>query len=119
MTRCRPVERKKCKKVPREGVENRIQKTCLPFQVCSLTQFNSVGFLGSKISLKRVIFTNTIMICNFCFELCPGISDISEITHEARLRALEGHCVSSKKTLQGSANQTRELLEERKRIVFP
>jgi len=33
MTRCRPVERKKCKKVPREGVENRIQKTCLPFQI--------------------------------------------------------------------------------------
>ena len=42
----------------------------------------------------------------------------SEPAYASRLRALEGRCVSSKSRLR-SETKTRELLEERKRIVFP
>ena len=32
MTSCRPVQKDKCVKVPREALENRVEKTCLPFE---------------------------------------------------------------------------------------
>ena len=33
MTECRPVQREKCVKVPKEVVEQRVEKQCLPFEI--------------------------------------------------------------------------------------
>ena len=42
-----------------------------------------------------------------------------ETMYASRLRALEGRVVSVQKALQGSEIETRELLEQQKRILIP
>ena len=73
------------------------------------------------------------MVCISCSLKCPGTPapsvphlmvslylSRSEAMYASRLRALEGRCVvSAQKALQGSETESRELLEERKTIVFP
>ena len=47
-------------------------------QVWSLTQFYSVGFLQSIISVKSVSFyKHTITVCVSCYSRCPGTSALS------------------------------------------
>ena len=99
-------------------------------QVWSLTDFYSVDFSQSRISVGKCVFNKrTIRVRISCFLLCLGTSapiaahmlvslTLCRSGRNARgkSRALEGRCVSSK-ALQGS--ETRELLGETKENSFP
>ena len=50
---------------------------------------------------------------------CPCISVVPKQHTRWGWRALEGGAVSAQKALQGSETETRKLLEQQKRIVFP
>ena len=83
---------------------------------------------------KSVFYKRAIMVCISCSLKCPGTPapsvphlmvslylSSSEAMYASRLRALEGRCVtvSAQKALQGSETESRELLAEQRRIVFP
>ena len=74
--------------------------------VWSLTQCYSVGFSQSRIHVINIIFSKTrftsdvfdiqgLLNYHTTLDTCPGISEVLEATHKARLRVLEGH-ISSK-----------------------
>ena len=89
----------------------------------SLTQFHSVDFSQSKISVKKCIFNNAqSRFASAVFDdvlgppllawhtrRCPFFSVVPEATHEASRGPLKG-AVSAQKALQGSETETMELL---------
>ena len=85
-----------------------------------------LAFSQSRISAKKgVLYKRTIKVRVVCFQTasmgtlrlamhtwrCPCFSEALEAMGQARLRALEGPCLISKKALQGSGTKAGESLD--------